>query len=126
MKYPPHQELITATRAPRSFPTNPVDGQEHIENGILFRWDANAMGPGLGAWRRIGPVATETRYDHTESPAADVWTIPHNLGFRNVQHLVINNSGNTVIGDVDWPGSTATALRLVFDNPVQGTATIWR
>lgn len=109
---------------PRSFPANPADGDEWIEAGRLYRWDAS-----ISAWRLVGPAPPpedEDRIKHDQSPAANIWIVPHNLQEKYVSVQVIDPAGNTIIPDVDWPASTVNAVRLVFCKPKDGSAIIRR
>lgn len=76
----------------------------------------------LGVAWKTGAAAAS--YVHTESPAADEWVIPHNLNFQYVSVQIVNDSGNTVIGDVDFVSTTR--VDLSFSKPVSGTAIIRR
>lgn len=115
---------LSGRAIPRSFPTNPADGDEWVEGGRLYRWDA-----AIGAWRLVGPAPptpTEDRYKHDQSLANIEWVIPHNLQEKYCSVQIIDSAGNSVIADVDWPASTAVAMRLVFCNPKDGSAIIRR
>jgi len=73
------------------------------------------------AWKTSTAAAS---YVHVESPAADEWQVPHNLGFRYVSVQVVSDTGNQVIGDIDWVSTTQ--VDLIFSKPVSGTAIIRR
>lgn len=63
-------------------------------------------------------------YVHTESAASDEWVIPHQLNFRYVSVQIVDDSGDTVIADIDYVNTTR--VDLSFANPVSGTAIIRR
>lgn len=129
------------------FPASPNDGDRWTEGGKVYEWDQSLPG-----WRLVpgatppGPVeeAPEDgvvygrkdatwveieaggRFEWSPPAAQTVWTVPHNLGIKYVSTQVVDTAGNTVISDVDWPGSTTTAVRLIFANAKQGTAIVRR
>jgi hypothetical protein len=64
-------------------------------------------------------ISTSSKYEHTQSTAATVWTINHNLGFiPNV--YTINGSGQEIEGKVT-PVNTNT-ITITFSDPVSGVA----
>jgi len=64
-------------------------------------------------------VSTSSKYEYTQSSAATVWTITHNLGFYpNV--FTIDSNGREIEGVVT-PVSTNT-LQITFSSPVAGVA----
>lgn len=73
------------------------------------------------AWK-AAPAATSFTY--VKTPADTDWVIAHNLNFRYVSVQIVNASGNTVIGDIDYVSTTQCDLN--FANPVAGTAIIRR
>lgn len=76
----------------------------------------------LGVAWKTGAAAAS--YTHVESPAADEWIIAHNLNFRYVNVQIVSDTGNTVIGDIDYVSTTQVDLN--FSKPVSGTAIIRR
>lgn len=54
--------------------------------------------------------------------ASIVWTIPHNLNEQYVLVQVVNDSGNTVIPDIEY--TTADICTLRFVKPTAGTVRI--
>lgn len=88
---------------------------------------AGTVSPGatirIVAERKAIPT-TAGRFEHPQNVADTTWTLDHNLGQRIVAVQVVNTSGTTMIGDIDF--ETANRCVLTFVNPVAGTAVVRR
>jgi len=101
------------------FPPNPSVGDTvALPDGTTYVWDGIR-------WSILttGGLAL-IRYEYHQTPAATDWVIAHNLNFRYVHVQVVDDAGNTVIGDVTYTNANRTDLW--FANPVQGTAILRR
>lgn len=58
---------------------------------------------------------------HTQSVAATVWTVNHNLNKKG-SATIEDSSGNTVIGEIAWPSNNQ--LVLTFSKAISGVAYI--
>jgi hypothetical protein len=80
-----------------------------------------------GTYRLIQlPVAglvEKVRYRHVQSTASAVWQVQHNLGERLALNvLVMDDTENRVMCEVDFAASTENLLILRFGIPASGTA----
>ena len=69
-------------------------------------------------------AGVRTGYTHTQSIAADTWTISHNLDQQFVGIRVYDFSGMEMIPDIDYTSTNVTTLS--FAAPRQGIAHILR
>ena len=76
-----------------------------------------------GGGGTVPPVSAGS-YEHRQDTASDAWTVEHDLGYRYVSVLVVDDSGRTVWPDIEY--TTADEMKLLFSNPVLGTAIIRR
>ena len=68
-----------------------------------------------------GPPGEVITYKHTQTNAAAIWTVNHNLN-KNVQAFLWSVGGLVIEGDVLQLDSNT--LRVQFNNPVAGFATV--
>lgn len=71
------------------------------------------------AWKAGGGGGS---YVHPQATAATQWVVPHNLGMQYVSVLTVSNTGNWIIGDVDWVSTIR--CDITFSQAVSGTAVI--
>jgi hypothetical protein len=62
------------------------------------------------------------RYTHTQSSPSDEWVIQHNLNEFPVWIILRDTLGNLILGEIDFVNSTANAVKVLFAQPVTGTA----
>jgi hypothetical protein len=61
-------------------------------------------------------------YTHTQSTAASVWNVQHNLGNPAVTAFVLDADGEQIVGQWDAQASTNNLLVLRFSEPLAGRA----
>lgn len=71
------------------------------------------------AWKAGGGGAS---FIHPQATAATQWVVPHNLGMQYVSVLTVSDTGNWIIGDVDWV--SAIRCDINFSQAVSGTAVV--
>ena len=76
------------------------------------------------AWTNLFKIPEQATFEHVQSVAAAVWTIPHNLGKQYVDVLIIDSTGKPCSADVDYVNVNVTVI--TFSIPVAGTAIIRR
>ena len=72
------------------------DFQGPLTDGQFLKWDATA-----GKFLLAGSVGGDSTYVHTQSVAAMVWTVSHNLG-KKPSVTVVDSGENVVVGDVAY------------------------
>ena len=70
---------------------------------------------------QIAAIETDEHYLHTQSLAASIWDIPHNLGKRP-SVTVIDTGGNQVIGDIEYIDDNN--VRITYTAAFSGTAAL--
>lgn len=76
----------------------------------------------IAAERKAAPPTAVGRFEFAQSSPAATWSIQHMLGQRAVSVQVIDDSGMTVLADVDF--ETANRCVLTFARPKSGMAVI--
>lgn len=101
------------------FPVNPKVGRMANVNHILYL--CVSLTDGLPLWV---PMTRElTMYTHTQSEAADEWTINHGLNTVGVQTQVFDATGRVLIPD-DIFVSTSNQVVVSWNTPITGRAVI--
>ena len=83
------------------------------DEDVIYRWNG-------ADYVKIGGGGRT--YTHTQSMAATVWTIPHNLNKQFVSVQLIDYVGNTCTADIVYTG--ANVVTVTFAVPMTGTAII--
>ncbi len=99
--------------------------RDTVQSGVIYVSVPGPPGPPgppgeKGEQGPPGPAGGESgAYVHTQTAAASVWFIPHNLGYRpNV--AIEDDEGNEVEGQIDWPDLNTVILTFVI--PLSGSA----
>jgi len=61
-------------------------------------------------------------YTYTQTPAATQWNVQHNKGMIPTDVLTLDDSGDQIVGFVDYAASTANLLVIRFSEALAGSA----
>lgn len=103
--------LITPSTTPSGVSTSALASiaVTQVTTGLRGPAGADASGGGTGA----------TFFTHTQTPAADVWVVNHNLGYRpSVNALSVG--GVAMLAEVVH--ASANQALVYFDSPIAGLA----
>ena len=98
--------------------------------------DGTPGAPGLGvpaggqpgeSLRKVTSADNDTHwqggiYTFTQMPAASQWNIQHNLGMIPTDVLTLDDSGEQIVGFIDYAASTANLLVIRFSEALAGSA----
>jgi len=84
----------------------------------------NLSGVSHADLRALIAAINESPFTHSQNVAADIWTIPHNLGKQYVNVQLIDYAGNDCTADLDY--TSVNVVTVIWPRSMAGTAIIRR